>query len=45
MAAIDFQLLANAGFPPAKYQAGEIIFSEGDEGDNMYVIRSGQVEV
>ena len=33
IAAIDFQLLANAGFPPAKYQKGEVIFSEGDKGD------------
>ena len=45
MAAIDFQLLANAGFPPAKFQPGEVIFSEGDKGDKMYVIRSGDVEV
>ena len=45
MAAIDFQLLANAGFPPASYQPGEIIFAAGDKGDNMYVIRSGEVEV
>jgi CRP-like cAMP-binding protein len=45
LAAIDFQLLANAGFPPVKYKAGETIFSEGDKGDNMYVIRSGEIEV
>jgi CRP-like cAMP-binding protein len=45
MAAIDFQLLANAGFPPAKFQPGEVIFSEGDKCDKMYVIRSGYVEV
>jgi hypothetical protein len=35
MAAIDFQTLANAGFPPANYKAGKIIFSAGDRGDNM----------
>jgi CRP-like cAMP-binding protein len=45
MAAIDFQLLANAGFPPAKFAPGDIIFSEGDKGDKMYVIRSGEVEI
>ena len=45
MAAIDFQTLANAGFPPASYKQGEIIFSAGDKGDNMYVIRTGEVEV
>ena len=45
LAATDFQLLANAGFPPAKFQPGEVIFSEGDKGDKMYVIRSGEIEV
>ncbi len=45
LAAIDFQLLANAGFPPAKFEPGEVIFAEGDKGDKMYVIRSGEVEV
>jgi len=45
MAATDFQLLANAGFPPASFQAGEVIFSEGDKGDKMYVVRTGEVEV
>lgn len=45
LVATDFQLLANAGFPPAKFQPGEVIFSEGDKGDKMYVIRNGEVEV
>ena len=45
LAATDFQLLANAGFPPAKFKPGEVIFSEGDKGDKMYVIRSGEVEI
>jgi CRP-like cAMP-binding protein len=42
MAAIDFQLLANAGVPPATFKPGEVIFAEGDKGDKMYVIRSGE---
>lgn len=45
IAAIDFQTLANAGFPLAHYAPGEIIFAEGDPGDKMYVIRSGEVEI
>ena len=45
LAATDFQLLANAGFPPAKFEPGQVIFSEGDKGNKMYVIRSGEVEV
>jgi len=32
-------------FPPASYKPGEIIFSAGDKSDNMYVIRTGEVEV
>jgi CRP-like cAMP-binding protein len=43
--AINFELLARAGFPPANYQPGEKIFSEGDKGDQMYVIRTGEVEI
>ena len=39
MAAIDFQLLADAGFPPATFKPGETIFAAGDKGDKMYVIR------
>ena len=45
LAATDFQLLANAGFPPAKFEPGDVIFSAGDKGDKMYVIRSGEIEV
>ena len=45
LAATDFQLLANAGFPPAKFEPGEVIFSAGDKGDKMCVIRSGEIEV
>jgi CRP-like cAMP-binding protein len=42
---INFELLANAGFPPATFKPGETIFSEGDRGDQMYVIRKGEVEI
>jgi len=45
LAAIDFQLLANAGFPPVRFAPGEAIFKEGDKGDKMYVIRSGEVAI
>lgn len=45
IAAIDFQTLANAGFPLTQYAPGEVIFAEGDPGDKMYVIRSGDVEI
>ena len=45
MAAIDFQLLANAGLPPATFKPGETIFAAGDKGDKMYVIRTGEIEI
>ncbi len=45
VAAIDFQMLANAGFPPAHFAAGDVVFSEGDKGDVMYVIRSGELDI
>ena len=44
IAAIDFQLLANAGFPTATFKPGETIFAAGEKGDNMYVIRSRSSE-
>lgn len=45
IAAIDFQILANAGFPLATFAPGEVIFDKGDKGDKMYAIRSGEVEI
>jgi CRP-like cAMP-binding protein len=45
IASIDFQMLANAGFPPARFAKGEVIFAEGDKGDAMYVVRSGEVAI
>ena len=45
IAAIDFQTLANAGFPPAHFNAGDVIFAAGDVGDKMYVVRTGEVEI
>jgi CRP-like cAMP-binding protein len=42
---IDFQILASAGFPLATFAPGEVIFAAGDKGDQMYVIRSGEVEI
>jgi CRP-like cAMP-binding protein len=45
IAAVDFQMLANAGFPPANYAAGQVIFGVGDKGDTMYLIRTGEVVI
>jgi CRP-like cAMP-binding protein len=42
IAAVDFQMLAHAGFPPQHYDAGDTVFAAGDKGDSMYLIRSGE---
>ena len=41
---INHQLLAKAG-SPLSFSSGEVIFRAGDPGDNMYVVRSGEVEI
>jgi CRP-like cAMP-binding protein len=45
VAAIDFQMLANAGFPPERFAAGDVVFVEGEEGHSMYVVRSGELTI
>jgi len=45
IAAVDFQMLANAGFPPQSFGAGAVIFETGDKGDAMYLVRTGEVEI
>lgn len=42
---IDLSLLANAGFPQANIPAGDVLFTAGDSGDYMYVVRSGEIEI
>ena len=44
-ATISHQLLAHAGSPPISFAPGELIFKEGDQGDKMYLVRSGEVEI
>ena len=44
-ATISHQLLAHAGSPPTSFALGEVIFKEGDKGDKMYLVRSGEVEI
>ena len=41
---INHQLLAKAG-SPLSFASGELIFRAGDQGDIMYVVRSGEVEI
>jgi CRP-like cAMP-binding protein len=37
-----YELLAR-GRPPSTFTAGELIFSQGDDADSMYVLREGSV--
>ena len=42
---IDFGLLAGDGIETRSAKAGEIIFSEGDEAHQLFVIKSGEVTI
>jgi CRP-like cAMP-binding protein len=44
-APVDFGLLAGAGAPARNYKAGEIIFREGDPAEELFVVKSGTVEI
>ena len=43
--AVDFSILAGAGAPLRSFKAGEIIFREGDAAEELFVIKSGKVEI
>jgi CRP/FNR family transcriptional regulator, cyclic AMP receptor protein len=43
--AIDFGILAGSGAPVREYKAGDIIFKEGDQGAEFFVIQSGKVDI
>jgi CRP-like cAMP-binding protein len=42
---IDFGVLAGAGAPSRDYKAGEVIFTEGDPAEELFVVKSGVVEI
>ena len=42
---IDFGILAGAGAPVREYKAGEVIFREGDPATELFIIKSGTVEI
>jgi CRP/FNR family transcriptional regulator, cyclic AMP receptor protein len=43
--AIDFGLLTGAGAPVRAYNAGDVIFRQGDKAEELFVIQSGTVEI
>ena len=42
---VDFGILAGAGAPMRHFKAGEVIFNQGDAAEELYVIKSGTVEI
>jgi CRP/FNR family cyclic AMP-dependent transcriptional regulator len=42
---IDFGILAGAGAPTRVYKAGDVIFREGDPAEELFVVKSGTVEI
>jgi len=43
--AVDFGILAGAGAPGRDYKAGDVIFREGDPAKELYIVKSGKVEI
>ena len=41
----DFGILAGAGAPTRCYNAGDVIFREGDPAEELFIVKSGKVEV
>ena len=41
----DFSLLLGPDVPSRYFNPGEVIFREGDPGDELFVIRRGEVEI
>ena len=42
---INYDMLANSGYPVQELEAGASIFKEGDAGDNMFIVCAGEVEI
>jgi len=43
--AIDFGILAGAGAPARSYKAGEVIFRQGDPAEELFIVKTGKVEI
>ncbi len=42
---VDFGILAGAGAPVRSYKAGEVIFREGDPAKELFIVKSGKVDI
>jgi CRP/FNR family transcriptional regulator, cyclic AMP receptor protein len=43
--AVEFGILAGAGAAVRSFKAGDVIFQQGDPADELYIVKSGKVEV
>ena len=44
-APIDFRILAGAGVTVREFKAGDVIFHQGDDAKELFVIQNGRVEI
>jgi len=44
-AAVDFGILAGAGAPVRTFKPGDVIFREGDPAEELFIVKSGKVEI
>jgi CRP/FNR family transcriptional regulator, cyclic AMP receptor protein len=44
-AVVDFGLLAGAGAPTLTFKAGEVIFRERDPAEELFIVKSGKIEI
>jgi CRP/FNR family cyclic AMP-dependent transcriptional regulator len=42
---VDFGILVGAGAPTREYKAGDVIFREGDPAEELFIVKSGTVEL
>jgi len=42
---VDFSILVRSGTSERTYKAGDVIFRQGDPAEELYVIKSGKVEI
>jgi CRP/FNR family cyclic AMP-dependent transcriptional regulator len=42
---VDFSILVGSGIPVRAFRQGETIFREGDPASELYVIKSGRVDI
>ena len=42
---VDFRILSGAGSPARDFKAGEVIFIQGDDARQPFIVQSGEVEI